>query len=89
MNGGSTIGVPVAPIALPNISQCTGTEAQPASEGRGRIAARTRSDWHVVILERALVDGARIGAGQALGPRPSALEGWGLVGRGREANGGE
>jgi hypothetical protein len=89
MNGGSTIGVPLIPAALPNIPQCPRTEAESARERRGRIATRARRHGHVVILKGTLVDGARIGTGQALGPRARGREGGILVDGGREANGGE
>jgi hypothetical protein len=82
MNGGSTIGVPNASIALPNIPQSPCSEAQSTGERRGRV---TRSGWGRIIFERALVDGARVGAGQALSTWASAGERRGLIGRGREA----
>lgn len=60
MNGGSTIGVPNAPIALPDIPQGTCTKAQPTGEGCSRVAA-TRGGWSGIVFKRTLVHGARIG----------------------------
>lgn len=83
MDGGSTIGVPNVPIALPNIPHGTRTEAQAASEGGGWVAAPSRSSRTQIIFEGALVYRARIGAGEALGAW-AGLEG-GLLGRGGQA----
>jgi hypothetical protein len=85
MDGRSTIGVPNAAIALPDIPQCSGAEAQAPSKGSGGVAV---CGGHRLIFKRALVDGARVGAREALGAGPR-LEGRALVGRGREADGGE
>lgn len=84
MDGGSTIGVPNAPIALPNIPHGTRTKAQAAGERCGRVAASSRTQ---VIFKWALVYRTRIGAGEALGAW-AGLEG-GLLGRGRKADSGE
>lgn len=87
MDGGSTIGVPNASIALPNIPQSPCSEAQSASERRGRVARG--SGRRRIILEGALVHRARVGAGEALGAWAGSRERRGLIGRGREADGGE
>ena len=89
MDGGSTIGVPHVPIALPDVPHSACSEAQATSKGSGRVA---RSGWSRIILEGALVDRARIGAGEALSALSGALVGrlvGGLVGGGRETDGGE
>lgn len=85
MDGGSTIGVPHVPIALPDVPHSACSEAQATSEGGGRVA---RCGWSRVILEGTLIDGARIGAGEALGALSGALV-RGLVGGGRKTDGGE
>jgi hypothetical protein len=88
MDGGSTIWVPNVPIALPDIPHSACAKAQPASKGCRRVAARARSGACWLILEGALVHGARVGTGQALGALPR-VEGCRLVGRGPKPDRGE
>lgn len=62
------IWVPNASVALPDIPHCTSSEAQPSNKGCGRVTAASRRGRGVIILEWALVDRARVGAGDALAP---------------------
>jgi len=75
------IWVPNASVALPNIPHCTSSEAQPSSKGCGWVAAASRCGRGVVIFEGALVDRARVGAGDALGSGSRGLEEWGRLAR--------
>ena len=79
MDGRSTIGVPNAPIALPNIPQGACSEAQATSEWCGRVAASARSGRRRILLKGVLVHRARVGAREAFGAR-AGLEGR-LLGR--------
>lgn len=74
MDGWSTIWVPNASVALPDIPHCTSSEAQPSNKGCGRVTAASRRGRGVIILEWALVDRARVGAGDALGSGSRGLE---------------
>ena len=85
MDGGSTIGVPNTATALADVPHGSRAEAQAASKGRGGVAARGRPR---LVLKGALINRARVGARDALSAR-AGLEGGALVGRARQADGGE
>lgn len=86
MDGWSTIWVPDTSVALPNVPHCTSPKAQPTSKRRCGVAGR--GGRPEVVLEGALIDGSRVGAGDALGAGPRGLEeGRGLTRRGSQADG--